>query len=39
MEDTDLTVLRELVALLVMNCTDADLLDLLHKLLLESGVI
>ena len=39
MEDTDLTLLKELVALLVMKCTDADLLDLLHKLLLESGVI
>lgn len=39
MEDTDLTVLRELVTLLILKCTDADLLDLLHKLLLESGVI
>lgn len=39
MEDTELTLLRELVVLLVMHCADADLLDLLHKLLLESGVM
>ena len=38
MSDDDLILLRESAIGLIRNCCDADLLDLLCKLLLESGV-
>lgn len=37
MDDTPLGVVREAVTRLVQECNDADLLDLLCKLLLESS--
>lgn len=38
MSDDCLTFLRESATELIENCTDADLLDLVCKLLIESGV-
>lgn len=37
MEETLLAMLREVVIQLVRDCEDADLLDLLAKLLVEAG--
>ena len=37
MEDTILVILRDAIVQQVQDCTDEDLLDLLHKLLLESN--
>ncbi len=38
MDDTTLVILREVVIELVKECLDADLLDLLYKLLAEAAV-
>lgn len=39
MEDTALVIVRDEVIRLVQECVDVDLLDLVCKLLLESGVL
>ena len=37
MNDKELLLLREMVIRLIKSCDDAALLDLLYKLLIESG--
>lgn len=38
MDDTTLIVLRDAAVRLIRGCTDEDLIDLVCKLLIESGV-
>lgn len=38
MDDTTLILLRDAAVRLIRNCTDEDLIDLVCKLLIESGV-